>query len=85
MLDSGPCDETKVLGWQSPHMRLTYIATPETASDRPANRHHKPVPKSHARTLTIITATPLTAHPPYEPPGAPTTASLPSMQSSSWR
>jgi hypothetical protein len=40
MLDSGPCDETKVLGWQSPHMRLTYVATPGMTSDRPASRHH---------------------------------------------
>lgn len=51
MLDSGPCDETKVLGWQSPHMRLTNVATPETASDRPASRHHSSQPLTPNRAI----------------------------------
>jgi hypothetical protein len=65
MLDSGPCDETKVLGCQSPHMRLTYVATPETVSDRPTSRHHSDLePLQPNRPINPCA---LTTHPPYEP------------------
>ena len=63
MLDSGPCDEIKVLGWQSPHMRLTYVATPgRPRTAPPAATTHSPNSRPHREKSRRA----LTTHPPYE-------------------
>lgn len=53
MLDSGPCDEIKVLGYpEPPHMRLTTGREPRGRPNRPASRNHilhhtNPPPSKH--------------------------------------
>ena len=63
MLDSGPGDETEVLGCQSPHMRLTNVATPEDARTAPPTATTYPAPHANHQEINPC---PLTTHPPYE-------------------